>query len=84
MQGSLALSKLGFPLLEAPIAIAQLGVAMAQFGVFLDVSDQLLLNKIDEKIDFLLAITTLANARSGERDIMNIGRSESHVLLPKS
>ena len=34
-----AFDKLGFPLLQPPIPIAKLGVAMAEFGVFLDVSN---------------------------------------------
>jgi hypothetical protein len=55
---------------------------MAELRVFLDVPDQLLLDEIDEKVDFLLAITTLTYTRPGERDIMNIGWGESHVLLP--
>jgi hypothetical protein len=78
------LGKLGFPLLQPPIAIAKLGVPLAQLGVLLDMSDQLLLNQIDEKIDFLLAVSALADPRSRKRDIVNIGRSENHVLLPKS
>jgi len=42
------------------------------------VSNQLLLNQIDEEIDFLLVVTALADARPGERDVVDISRSENH------
>ncbi len=78
------LSELGFLLLQPPIPIAKLGVPPAEVGVLLDVSNQLLLNQVDEDIDFLLAITTLADARPRERDIVNISRSESHCSFSRS
>jgi hypothetical protein len=84
LQGGVALSKLGFPPFQPTVAVAELGVSVPELGVFLDVADQLLLDEIDEKVDFLLAVTTLTNTRPGERYIVNIGWSESHVLLPKS
>ena len=84
MEGGFPLSKLGVPLLKHPILIAKLGVPTAELGGLLGVSIQLLLNQVDEEIDFLLAVTTLADARRGERDVMNIGRSESHRLLLES
>jgi hypothetical protein len=84
VEDNLPLSKLDFPLLQPAVAIAKLGVAVAELGVLLDVSNQLLLDQVDEEIDFLLAISTLADPRPRERDIVNIGRSENHVLLPKS
>jgi hypothetical protein len=67
--------ELGFPLLQRAVPLANL-------GVFCDVSGQLLLNEVDEKIDFLLVITTLADSRPRERDIVDISRSESHCSSP--
>src|ERR1700751_5563799 len=81
VEDGLPLGKLDFPLLQPAVAIAKLRVAVAELGVLLDVPNQLLLNQVDEEIDFLLAIATLADPRPRKRDIVNIGRGESHVLL---
>ncbi|BBY24342.1 hypothetical protein MSTO_45470 [Mycobacterium stomatepiae] len=83
VQNGFALGELGFSLLEPTIAIAELGVAVPEFGVLFDVADQLLLNQVDEQVDFLLAVATLTNARPRERDIVNIGRGESHCSSPE-
>ena len=72
------------PLLQPAAPFAELFVEIAELGVFRDVSGQLLLDEVDEKIDFLLAITTLADSRPRERDIVDISRSESHCSSPVS
>jgi hypothetical protein len=76
------LVKLGFPLLQPAVPLAEVGVEIAKLGVFRDVSGQLLLNEVDEKIDFLLAVTALPDSRPRERDIVDISRSESHCSSP--
>jgi hypothetical protein len=83
VQDGFPLSKLGFSLLEPPVPVAQLCVAVTELGVLFDVPNQLLLDQVDKQIHFLLAIATLTDARPGERDIMNIGRRESHCSSPE-
>lgn len=81
-EGGLPLEKLGFPFLKPPIPIAELGTPTAELAFLIEVSNQLLLNQIDEEIDFLLVVTALADARPGESDIVDISRSENHSPSP--
>src|ERR1700756_5141092 len=74
--------KLGLPCGKLGLPLLQHAVALANLGIFRQVAGQLLLNEVDEKIDFLLVITTLADSRPRERDIVDISRSESHCSSP--
>ncbi len=76
------LGQLGNPLLQLHTRVAQLDAPIAQSALLLQVSDQLSLNQVDEEVDFLLVITTLADTRPGERDIVDISRSENHSSSP--
>ena len=74
--------KVSLPLGELGFALLQRAVPLPLLRVFREVSRQLLLDEVDEKIDFLLVITALADSRPRERDIMDISRSESHCSSP--
>ena len=83
-EGGFPLAQFGLPLLQSPVATAELGIAAAELALLLQVPHQLLLDQIDEEIDFLLVVTALADAWPRKRDVVDIGRSESHfsALLP--
>lgn len=70
------------PLANLAFAFDQLGVPIAKLGVQLDVSSQLFLNQVDEEVDFLLAVTTLAEGCPGERNIVYVCWSERHWSSP--
>ncbi len=65
-----------------PQFLIQLGDPLAQVRVLLDEPSQLVLNQVEECIDFVLVVAALADGWLAERDIVDVGWCERHCLPP--
>jgi hypothetical protein len=61
----------------------QLAYPLTEVGVLLDETSQLVLDQIEERVDLILVVATLANGRLAEGDVVNVGRSERQCLPPR-
>ena len=65
-----------------PQVLIQLGDPLTQVRVLLDEPSQLVLNQVEECIDFVLVVAALADGWLAERDIVDVGWCERHCLPP--
>jgi hypothetical protein len=58
--------------------LVQFGDALTQIGVLLDEASQLVLDQIEEGVDLVLVVTTLADRRLAERHIVDVCGCQRH------
>ena len=58
--------------------LVQLRYALAQIGVLFDEPSQLVFHQVEEGVDLVLVITTLADGRLTERHVVDVGWGKRH------
>ena len=80
----------GLPLLRDRAAgaggrqlLVELGDPLAQIRILLDEPGQLVLYQVEEGVDLVLVVASLADGRLAERHIVHVGRCKWHHLPPR-